>query len=104
MKVMMTGFARQQIRKTAKYINKAFGKTSKDNFLQQVQRTKRLLEANPYLGSEEPLLADRSSTYHYVLVNRLNKMVYRVLEEYIEIVDLWDTRREPQQQAEQVKP
>ena len=103
MKVMMTDFARQQVRKTAKYINKEFGKTSKDDFLLKVKHTKQLLESNPYLGPKEPLLANRASAYRSVVINHLNKMVYRILEEHIEIVDFWDTRREPKKQAEQVK-
>ena len=41
--------------------------------------------------------------YRSIVVNHLNKMVYRVLDDYIEIVDFWDTRREPKNQAEQVK-
>ena len=103
MKVMMTGFARKQIRKTAKYINKEFGKRSKDKFLLEVQLTKRLLEANPYLGPKEPLLADRPTTYYSIVISHLNKMVYRIMDDYIEVADFWDTRREPQRQAEQVK-
>lgn len=103
MKVMMTDFARKQIRKTAKYINKEFGKTNKDDFLLKVKRTKQLLETNPYLGPEEPLLANRASAYRSVVVTHLNKMVYRILDDYIEIADFWDTRREPEKQADQVK-
>ena len=103
MKVMMTDFAKQQIRKTAKYINKEFGKTSKDDFFLKVRHAKQLLESNPYLGPKEPLLANRASDYRSVVVTHLNKMVYRILEEYIEIVDFWDTRCEPKKQAEQVK-
>ena len=36
-------------------------------------------------------------------MNRLNKIDYRVVEDRIEIADVWDTRREPQQQADGVK-
>ena len=103
MKVMMTDFAKQQIRKTAKYINKEFGKTSMDNFLLKVKHTKQLLVTNPYLGPKEPLLANRASDYRSIVINHLNKMVYRILDDYIEITDFWDTRREPKKQAEQVK-
>ena len=103
MKVMMTDFAKQQVRKTARYINKEFGKTSKDDFLLKVRHTKQLLEHNPNLGPKEPLLDNRASAYRSVVVTHLNKMVYRILAEYIEIVDFWDTRREPKKQAEQVK-
>ena len=80
MKVMMTDFAKQQIRKTARYINKEFGKTSKDDFLLNVKHTKQLLENNPYLCPKEPLLANRASAYRSVVVTHLNKMVYRILK------------------------
>lgn len=103
MKVMMTDFARQQVRKTARYINRKFGKTSKDNFLLKVKQTKLFLETNPCLGPIEPLMADRATAYRSVVVSDLNKMVYRVLDNYIEIVDFWDTCREPKKQAEQTK-
>lgn len=50
MKVMMTDFAKNQIRKTARYINKEFGRQSKDKFLLEVSQTKCLLETNPFLA------------------------------------------------------
>lgn len=78
MKVMITNFAKQQIRKTASYINKEFGKTSKDNFLLKVKHTKQLLESNPYLGPKEPLLTNRAPAYRSVVVSPQNKMVYRI--------------------------
>ena len=103
MKVMMTDFAKQQIRKTAKYINKEFGKISRDDFLLKVKHTKQLLANNSYIGPKEPLLANRTSAYRSVVVSPQNKMVYRILDDYIEIADFWDTRREPKKQSEQVK-
>ena len=36
-------------------------------------------------------------------VNRLNKIVYRIVEDHIEIADFWDVRREPESLAKQVK-
>lgn len=103
MKVMITDFARKQIRKTAKYINREFGKLSKDKFLLEVQHTKRLLEDNPYLGSKELLLAERETTFYSIVVNHLNKMVYRIMDDHIEVDAFWDTRREPKELAKQVK-
>ena len=38
-----------------------------------------------------------------VVVNNLNKMVYRIADDTIHIADFWDTRREPQKQAQQLK-
>lgn len=103
MKVMMTDFAKNQIRKTANYIKKEFGHQSKDKFLLEVRQTKCLLETNPYIGSIEPLLADRSTTYYSIVVNHLSKMAYRIMDDHLEVADFWDTRREPKKQAEQTK-
>ena len=103
MKVMMTDFAKNQIRKTARYINKEFGRQSKDKFLLEVRQTKCLLETNPFLGSIEPLLADRPTTYYSIVVNHLSKMVYRIMDDYLEVADFWDTRRELEKQAGQTK-
>ena len=46
----------------------------------------------------------RPFAYRSIVVNRLNKIVYRVVEDRIEIADVWDTRREPQQQADDLRP
>ena len=51
MKITMTGFAKQQIRETTRYIYTEFGKKSKDDFLIKLNQTKKLLEENPFLLS-----------------------------------------------------
>ena len=72
-------------------------------FIKEVYRSERLIAKFPYLGIAEPILADAPVSYRSIVVNRLNKMVYWINEDVIEIVDFWDTRREPKKQAEQVK-
>jgi len=91
----MTGFAKQQIRETAKYIYAEFGKKSKDSFILKVNQTKHLLETNPCLGPVEPLLSDIPSNYRSIVVGHLNKLIYRILDDHIEISDIWDVRRDP---------
>lgn len=51
----------------------------------------------------EPLLEDLPVEYHSIVVNSLNKMVYRIADDTIHIADFWDTRREPKKQAQQLK-
>ena len=105
MKVLITGFARQKVRETARYIQSEFGKKYRDQFLYKVQETRLYLATNPHLGSLEPLLSDRPTTYRSVVVTKLNKMIYYIDDPnaIIYIVDFWDTRREPVAQAAQVK-
>ncbi|MBR5910938.1 MAG: type II toxin-antitoxin system RelE/ParE family toxin [Bacteroidales bacterium] len=79
-----------------------FGKQAKDTFMEEVHQTAELLGEQPYLGKIEPYLAHRPVTYRSIVVNRLNKIVYRIDDDAIRIVAFWDTRREPKNQAEEV--
>ena len=101
MKVKWNEPARKALRKTASYILTQFGRRSNVAFLRKVYQTERLLQKNPNLGPAEPYLADAPVLYS--VVNRLNKIVYWINDDVIEIVDFWDTRREPVAQAKQVK-
>lgn len=105
MRVVMTGFAKDKIRETARYIQSEFGKKYRDMFLYKVKETRQYLATNPNLGFIEPLLSDRPKTYRSVVIAKLNKMVYYIddVAAIIYIVDFWDTRREPNAQAAQVK-
>ena len=53
----------------------------------------------PSLGKIEPLLADRSRLYRSVVLTRQNKIIYYIQDDTVYIVDFWDTRREPEEQA-----
>ena len=103
MKVVLTDFAKQQMRLTAKYIQYEFGKKRRDLFVQEIRNTGQLLRSNPSMGIVEPLLADLPSNYRSIVVNKINKVVYRVLEDRIEISDIWDVRRNPETLAKQIK-
>ncbi len=95
--------ARTALDQTADFIQKEFGSNSKVQFKLEVRRVNNLLKLHPHLGSIEPLLADFPSTYRSIVVNRLNKIVYRVVDDHIEIADFWDVRREPQSLAKRMK-
>ena len=103
MKVTITGFAKQQIRETARYIQMEFGRKSRDNFIHKVQEVRQYLENNPRLGPVEPLLSDCPRIYRSVVITKLNKMIYHIADNHIEVVDFWDVRREPNALAAQVK-
>ena len=92
MKVIWSIQAKEGLQKTSNYNRKEFGKRSKQKFLDEVAS---LLERNPYLGQVESLLDEASVEYRSIVVNRINKLVYYIHESTIEIVVLWDTRREP---------
>lgn len=95
--------AKVAMRQTTRYIRVQFGDKSSKKFLRDVFYVENLLRNNPQLGSIEPLLADFPSNYRSIMVNRLNKIVYRIVEDHIEIADFWDVRREPETLAKQMK-
>lgn len=103
MRVVWTPLAKSQRRKTALYIYREFGRRSSDVFVDQIHHCATLLADSPYMGHPEPLLSNRAALYRSIVVNRLNKIVYRIDGDVLTIVALWDTRREPQQQADEVK-
>ena len=103
MKVRWNERARIALRNTARYILTNFGRKINEAFLRKVYQTERLLEQNPNLGPAEPFLAEAPVLYRSIVVNRLNKMVYWINDDVIEVVDFWDTRREPTGQAEQIE-
>ena len=103
MRVRWNDWSKKQLRKTANYIGKEFGGTAKRDFLQEMKHTNELLGDNPNMGPVEVYLLDLPSTYRSIVVRHHNKIVYRVVDDHIEVVALWDTRREPKKQAQQVK-
>jgi plasmid stabilization system protein ParE len=103
MRVRWNDESKKRLRQTVKYIRKVFGEKAKDDFLEEVKHTNALLGQNPNMGPLEEFLSDLPSMYRSIVVRHHNKIVYRVVDDHIEIVAFWDTRREPKKQAEQVK-
>lgn len=102
MKVKWHPKVKISVRQTASYIRSRFDAKSASNFIKEVYSIENLLMNNPQLGAVEPLLADLPVMYRSIVVNHLNKLVYWINEDTIEIVAFWDTRREPKEQAEEV--
>ena len=103
MKIKWLHYASVQRQLVAAYIRREFGVKRARQFKQEVDLTAKKLAYSPYIGQIEPLFADRPQTYRSVIVNGLNKMVYRIEDDTINIVAFWDTRSEPEGQAELVK-
>ena len=103
MKVKWTGHARKQRDEVANYIRRLFGARRKYQFKQEIRATADLLKRSPYIGKIDPMFEDRVQSYRSVIVNSLNKMVYRIDGDTIHVVAFWDTRMEPEEQATKVK-
>jgi len=103
MKIIWQTRARASYRQVARYINTRFGRKARQEFMQRVKDTERLIKRSPNIGSIDPLYSDRASAYRSIIINGLNKMVYLINDDTIYIVAFWDTRREPKNQASQTE-
>ena len=102
MRVIWMPLAKEAVRDTAKYIHREFGKQYRNNFMQAVREANLLISDNPYAGKIEPLLEDDPDMYRSFVVARLNKMVYRIVGDHIEVDDFWDCRREPKKLVNEI--
>lgn len=105
MRVSWSIQAAEALRDTTAYVRREFGAIAKQKLLTEVREVVGLLPSNPYMGKIEPLLQNASVAYRSFVINKLNKIIYFVNEETdtIEIAALWDTRREPNSQADLLK-
>lgn len=103
MKLIWQEPAKAGRRQVSAYIRREFGINRAKKFRQEVDDTIKQLLRSPGIGQIDPLYADRPQAYRSVIINGLNKMVYRVDGDIIYIVDFWDTRREPRNQASQTE-
>ena len=105
MKVIVQKSASRQISRVYTYGEQHFGKLAAEKTHAHIMKALRLLAANPRLGIAEPLLAGRKRAYRSIVVHKLFKLVYYINEakQVIYIAALWDTRREPATQADNIK-
>lgn len=96
--------AKTELVRNVKYCVREFGKRVARKFVEAIDHQVQLLIRNPRLGTIEPLLADRRRKYHSLVVHSNFKLIYYYDEkkDTIHIVDLWDTRREPEKLARRV--
>lgn len=102
MRIKVADEAKTKILRTAGYIKDKYGKETSADFRNEILLIRRLLRENPETGPKEPLLSSAPVVYRSIVVNRLNKVIYWINDDVIEIVDFWDCRREPKKQAEQL--
>jgi len=95
MKVVWQEAAKVGRRQVSAYIRKEFGTKRAKRFRLEIDETVSLLMRSPGIGQIDSLYADRPQPYRSIIINGLNKMVYRIDGDIIYIVDFWDTRREP---------
>ena len=84
-----------RITKDTRYISKEFGKTAKSKFINEVSSITQMIGREPFAGKIEPSLENRAKTYRSFVVSRLNKIIYFIEGNHIEIADFWALRQNP---------
>ena len=103
MKIIWTESAQKSQDAAASYIFNEFGAMPLIDFYKNLDEIEEDLSDFPELGRIEPLLQDRSKSYRSLVATKYNKIIYYVDDDKIYIVDFWDTRREPKNQAKQTR-
>lgn len=87
---------------TIDYIIQEFGVRAAEKFCKKTEECQDYLITLPLIGKIEPLLKNRGLSYRSLIINKHSKLIYYIEDETIFIVDFWDTRREPTQQAKKL--
>lgn len=102
MKVVWSELARDSLLIISDYILLEFGISAQDHFLDEVEHTAMLLELNPFIGKQEPLLEGLRGDFRSLVVSKLSKIVYSIQGNSVYIVDFWDTRIDPTALVERI--
>ena len=79
------------------YVADEFGATRARRYITEVNKAVGKLPENPKMGQIEPLLEGSRYEFRRLVIGHLTKIIYRIAEERIEIADVWDTRKNPEE-------
>jgi len=80
------------------------GPMSANKFIARVQACGESLMKYPTSGHPEPLLSSCRLLYRAKTINENYRMIYRVTQTTIWIVDIWDRRRDPLKLVKRIAP
>lgn len=95
MKVIITTSARRELQIIYTYYKKKGVGMKGREIRKNVLEISKLLSENPQMGQIEEHLIYKNEAHRYVLVKPNYKVIYRILNQIIYIVDVFDTRKDP---------
>ncbi len=78
------------------YLLETFGISSVIKLRDEIDSYINTLLTNPNVGRVEPFLVGKRYVYRSIVINSINKIVYRIDEDVLYIIDIWDMRRSPE--------
>ena len=103
MKVVWLSKARRAFVETASYVKEHFGEMVALDLYDEVDADNEYLARNPYMFKKEPLLEMRTIAYRSIIVKKLNKIIYRIDDELVTVVDFWNLRQNPKKLQNRIK-
>lgn len=105
MQIIIRATARRQLDIAIEQGEQKFGVTVATKFYNRFMEYAKRLSTNSELGFPEPLLAERRRKYRSLMINEHFKLVYYYdeVKDTLFIIDLWDTRREPQSLSRRIR-
>ena len=79
------------------YVADEFGVTRAKQYVAEVHKAVGKLPANPNMGQIESLLEGSRYEFRRLVIGHFTKVIYRITESRIEIADVWDTRKSPEE-------
>lgn len=75
------------------YILFSFGFAAQAKYVEAIEDWKKIVLENPQIGKVEPILEGMRKEYRSYVISELTKCIYYVEDDFIIVVDWWDTRR-----------
>lgn len=91
MRIFFTKNAQRNFENIQIYLEHTWGAKIKDKFVIKVRHVLELLEQHPKLGTKE----NENKDLYGLLIHRHTKMFYRIKNNKISILSLFDTRQNP---------
>lgn len=84
------------------YVLSDFGVRRAKKHANDVYKEVGKLKSNQELGQIEPWLVGSNYEFRHLVIGKLTKVIYRITVDRIEIVDVWDTRQNPEELAARI--
>ncbi len=75
------------------YILFSFGFAAHAEYVAAIEDWKKIVLENPQIGKVEPILEGMRKEYRSYVISELTKCIYYIEDDFIIVVDWWDTRR-----------
>ncbi|MBR4215922.1 MAG: hypothetical protein IKR94_11460 [Bacteroidales bacterium] len=103
MNVEWTPQARSAVIETMIYIEETFGTKTMLDFADAIAESEMYLARDPYMFKIEPLLESCADTFRGLFVKKINKIIYRIDNNCVYIVDFGNLRMSPKKLQNRIK-